>query len=805
MPIPPAVSSSSSFRVFRGPPLLSLPALAVLFALAAFQTLPAEPLSKKIDLDFFREISSRNLHGLATRSDGRLVPGPVLTELTGPAPADLLWCLAPAAEHKWLIGTGPDGKIFEATLDPAKNSYATREFAKLDESHVFALARLSDGTVIAGTSPNGGLVLLRDGKIVARVGLPVDSIFDILEPAPNLILVATGNPARIYQVTPDTFAKAGVNSAKITDAKLLAEKGVALFGEIRDRNIRRLARLADGRIVAGSSPKGNIYAFPAPTSLNSSSRPSSNGATADQPSTLNSPVILQENHDAEVTAFLPQPNGDLYATLVFTASTGDARINSTPKPPKDTAAKDAPDLSSPSALASLSNLSAAEKFSGRSALVYFPAGGFPETLTARNNAAFYQIARHADTLLLAGGEQGEILGYDLASRLPLTFAGSTSAQLNALAAVPGAPGQFLLLRNNAPGLALLDFNATAERSAETRRFDLGTPATLGALRFTRLRELTASQLTLEIKTSFGSDEVEGWTPWTPLTAPDPADPAWRAPALRARYAKLRLKISSSAPAFELDKAELNFLPQNRRPTLQEFRLLAPNFAILPAAEPAPSVTTSLSQLIATGGKDDEPGSSPKRGKSGFLNSQVVPAPGTQAVLWTIIDPDGDNVTATFSIRREGQAAWTDLTVFSREPYTQFETSHLADGVYFTRIVATEAAPRAPADRLSVTFETDNLIVDHTPPVILEATATRTAERLTISVHGRDALSLLEGLEVTLNNGAHETVEQPADGIRDGREETFTLEVPLAKAAGATNAEVILYDAAGNATTRRLAW
>ena len=65
------------------------------------------------------------------------------------------------------------------------------------------------------------------------------------------------------------------------------------------------------------------------------------------------------------------------------------------------------------------------------------------------------------------------------------------------------------------------------------------------------------------------------------------------------------------------------------------------------------------------------------------------------------------------------------------------------------------------------------------------------------------MSLLEGIEVTFNNGVHETVEQPADGIRDGREETFVLEIPLARATGATAAEVTLYDTAGNASTRRL--
>ena len=143
-------------------------------------------------------------------------------------------------------------------------------------------------------------------------------------------------------------------------------------------------------------------------------------------------------------------------------------------------------------------------------------------MSSRTNVAFYQLARYNDTLLIAGGELGELLGYDLTARIPLTFAGSTSAQLNALAAVPGSPGRFLVLLNNAPGLAVLDFNAASDRSAETRRLDLGTPARLGALRFDRLRELSNAQISLEIKTSLGSDEIEGWTPWTVLTTPDAA-------------------------------------------------------------------------------------------------------------------------------------------------------------------------------------------------------------------------------------------------------------------------------------------
>lgn len=748
--------------MFRAP-FLRLACLALIAATAV-----AEPLSKKTDIDFFRDVASRNLKGLATRSDGRLVAGPTLTEISSAAPADLLWCLEPTNDpNKFLVGTGAEGRIFELTLDAAKATFTSREVVKLDDPQIFALKRLADGALLVGTSPKGALYLVRDGKPVARVPLPVDSIFDLLAIDNNTVLVATGNPGRIYKVDLKKFATDGIIADKITDAKILADRGVTLFGEVRDRNVRRLAALPSKRIVAGSAPKGNIYTF-APDG----------GA----------PTILQENRDAEVTDLLPQPNGDLYASIVFAAGTSsEARVTPSGPRPKEDSNTPPP--------------AQVEKFGGRSSLVWFPADGFAETLTSRNGVAFYRLARFNDTLLAAGGEQGDLLGYDLKAKLSLTFAGSISAQLNGLAPLGANSGKFLLLRNNAPGLALLDFNAPGAREAETKRIDLTVPALLGAVRFNRLRDVADRDLALEAKVSNGSDEVEGWGPWTTLRAD--ADGGWRAADLRGRYAKLRLKLASAPATLEVDRASLYSLPQNRRPQLQDFRVLTPNFGLIVAADQPPPANVSLSSLMsgARGGDDDSGG---KR-KGNFLSSQVVPTTGAQVVLWTVSDPDNDNFTCTFSIRRDGDANWIELAANTHDSYAQFDTSHLPDGVYFTRLVATETAPRPPADRLTQTFETDDLIVDHTPPEVLEATAKRNGDSVTITVHGRDKLSLLDGIEAVFNNSVHETVEQPVDGVRDGREETFSLEIPLARVSNATSVEVTLYDAAGNGTSRRLSW
>ena len=748
---------------------------AALFAstLVATAVASAAPLSKQVEIDFFRDSTSRNLKGLATRSDGRVVAGPVFTELTGTPLADLLWTLVPANKNAWWVGTGPDGKIFEVTLDPSAPVYSSKELVRLNDTHVFALLKLPDGSLLAGTSPNGAVHLIKGGEVTARVSLPVDSVFDLLALDAHTVLAATGNPARIYRIDLKKFVQGGVVAEKVTDTQALEERGVTLFGEVRDRNLRRLATLGDGSILAGSAPKGNLYSF------------SRDGGA---------PVILLENRDAEATDLLVAPGGDLYAALVFSTASGTSGRINRPAPVASTPSDKNPAAAGPAATTD----TVQERFSGRSTVVWFPGGnGFPETIVSRSNVAFYQLALRGDQLLIAGGEQGDFIGYDLKQRRSLTFPGSISSQLNGLATIDDH--HLLALRNNAPGLALIDFAAQGPRELETRRLDIGVPAQLGALRFNRTRDVADAAIALSARTNFGSDEVEGWTAWTPFAS---NDGGWQAAdTQRGRYLRLKLVLPASTPtSLEIDKAVLHYLPQNRRPTLTDFRLFAANFGLLPAPEPVTPASTTLGQIIGQG-KD----TSEEKRRTAFLSSAVVPSPGMQIAYWTLNDPDGDELAATFSLRKDGDTAWTDVAVLTDAPYAQFDTSHLADGTYFTRLVVSEQSPRPVADRLTTTFETDDLVIDRTAPEIVSAKAERVGDNIVVTVRGRDKLSLLEGVELRFNNGLVRTVEQPVDGIRDSRDETFSAETPVSRISPATNVEVLLYDSAGNSTARRLTW
>jgi len=737
-------------------------------------SLRADPFSTSRRIDFFRDVTSRNLSGLAARSDGRLINAASISRLPGTIDADLLWSVT-ADDTQIYLGTGPDGKLFSLNAKSPALDAAVVE-AELPDSHVLALAAVPGGGVLAGTSPKAVLALVRDGEIVAQTRLPAGSILDIVvweNTATKKIeaLVATGAPGRIYHIDLAQFESAGDIETDDTTPKPLADLGISQWASIRDENVRTLLRLADGRVIAGSAPKGNIYQF------------DSTGAA---------PRVLAENRNTEVTDLLAW-DGGFFAALTQTTETRETRVNR-PKSANGQAAtnnesnSETPPADNPSPVQPPT--APMEKFRGRAQLVWFPDGGFPEIVATRSNMAFYQLQRYDDLVLITGGEEGELLGYDPAKRLNLTFAGAVAAQVNGILPLPGNDRAFLLGGNNPTGLELMNFAKNEKRTARTDTIDLGVPSEFGALRFDQTIAGPDASLSVEIRTSFGSDEWEGWTDWMPAIE---HDGGWTVPDLRGRYFQIRLATKS--PSFEATAATLYTLPQNQRPRLQNFRVLAPNFAIIPAPERPERASTTLGQILQGGNRSGS--------QDNLMNSEVVPQPGTQVILWDVSDPDNDSLVSTFSIQGPNETTWTDLVIESPLSYAQFEISHLPEGVYRTRLIVAETSPRHPEQRLSETFETDDFVVDRAAPEILEVMVVRHGANVIASIRARDQLSLLRGAEFNLNSGVNYAVENPTDGILDGREETFSLELTPAQLGSATAIEIVVLDQNGNSAARRL--
>ncbi|WP_156469170.1 hypothetical protein [Cephaloticoccus primus] len=793
----------------------------------------AQTLSTSREVNFYRDVPSRSLDGLAARSDGALVSGPRVSPLDLPLDADLLWSAAETGGTLFL-GTGPAGKLLSyhlAAADSEAPLIPAETITLPHDSHLLALATLPDGGLLAGSSPEGALSLVQDGQVIARSALPVGSILAISVHAPALdqaaptaknteVLVATGAPARIYKVDLAKFRASGIGLEKLPadDEAALAERGFTLWGSVRDENLRSLLRLADGRVIAGSAPKGNVYEFPA-----------SGG----------SPRVLAENNNAEVTTLLGWDDG-FYAAITrgdtqrrqrldSSSSGGGSLRSSVPTSTDSSSGSDESGDSGDDSGSSEEGGSAggsrsdgetraalpptapgAEKFGGSSRLVWFPKDGFPQTVFSRVGIGFFQLARHGDYVLITAGDEGELLGYDPQQRRNLLFAGARASQVNAIVPLPHGGSDFLLIGNNPASLERMSWarDANAELVATTRRIDLGGPAELGALRVGaggaggQLSVPANMGLRVEMRSSYSSDPLEGWGEWHEAIRHSD-DPAWYAAEnngaqpegappptpLRGRYVQLRL--SARVPAFEVSGARLYSLPQNQHPQLSSFTVLPPS-----NARNSADTLRKAAEAAKIGYRDD------------LATAADTPLyRSSRVIIWDLSDANGDVLLSTLSIHGpedDADAQWEPVLVDSENRFAIFDTAPLPEGRYRTRLDVRETAPRPAPQRLSISFSTDDFVVDRSPPEILHTQLERTeAGGLTLTVQARDALSLLRGAEFHLNNGTRYTVSHPLDGILDGREEGFALELSPAQLGTATAVEIIVLDEHFNSASTRV--
>ena len=359
---------------------------------------------------------------------------------------------------KWLIGTGPGGQIEEVSVSPDGASFTSREVAKLGEAQVYALKSLPDGSILAGTSASRGPLPgarrkdHRAGGPSGGVRLRFRHCWTTASPRWPPRAIRDGSTESTWR-----SSRAPGSPRTTADAKALWFEGHHPL-----RRGRRPEPAPDrpgfptGRIVAGSAPKGNIYCLRA-----------EGGA----------PYIAEENHDAEVTDLLPDPTGGYYrrhrflgrrnpsggdqhpglcptTEITITSTSNSANPNPAPTPHAQ------PPCESKNPAEILNAPIQAERFPGPELAPVVQPGRVSGDLLSRSGVAFYRMGRAGDLLLISGGEQGEMAGYDLAKRLSLTFAGSGSSQVNALEAVPGHPGRFFAIRNNAPGFSVIDFDAS---------------------------------------------------------------------------------------------------------------------------------------------------------------------------------------------------------------------------------------------------------------------------------------------------------------------------------------------------------
>lgn len=253
-----------------------------------------------------------------------------------------------------------------------------------------------------------------------------------------------------------------------------------------------------------------------------------------------------------------------------------------------------------------------------------------------------------------------------------------------------------------------------------------------------------------------------WSPWSP-----PLRSGERPSAAPSRFGQFRLRLSSSKGGATpvVESVTMHSANRNLPPIWEGVDLMPPGLVITRNAPPddigierVPLDTQKLIPALGYMGSE----------KRSFRRA-------AQSFLFRVNDPNAD--TLQFQIRLiPDRGAPILLEKAWREKFFSFDTLPVPDGRYRLEVTASDAPSQPHNLALSSAWRTPAFLVDHTPPVIGEFTATAEGEGLRVRFTVRDELSVLREAALSAD-GEHWIQVAPEDRVYDQREERFDVVLP----------------------------
>ena len=723
-------------------------------------------------------------HGVAVRSDGRLELAPKFTLL---ADAD--------ASYLWSVRLDPKGTLFAAGGSPGKvfrfdsNAKPTVVFDSPDLS-AQAIAFDSKGTLYVGTSPDGKVYKVSaSGEKSVFFDPKTKYIWDLAFAADGTLYVATGDKGQLFAVAPDGKGE--------------------LFYSSDEAHIRVLAFDANKNLIAGTEPSGRILRI-SRAAGQGGGKNSKAGATASAEG-----FVLYETSKREVTSIAVSSDGSIYAsaigdkpragggvpttviatpqgtTTIATGATGAIQPQGQIQPPF---------LQFPSLVSS--------------SIYRISRDGAPEELWTSREDSVYALGLASDGRLLAGtGNNGALLAID-GHGVFAQLAKAGSSQITGI--VGNSSGKVFLCTSNPGKVFSLGPEYEAEGTYESRSFDAQLFSQWGRIEWWSPPAVSSPKPGSGSSTAHGNDpRVEffvrsgntddpgkEWSRWFgPYTK---SGAATEAPS--ARFAQWKAVIHDGRPGDGLDWVSLAYLPRNVAPVIdgiaiQEPGVRAQSQPTVSSNQPPP-VTLKMPTAPATPGVTITQSSSSSRFEQ---PPQGVMQKGYQTVVWTAHDDNEDELQYAVYFRGENEKEWKLLKDKLDQRFYSFDTTALADGAYYLKIVATDASSNPPAGALTAERESERFEVDNTPPVVEDLRVGPASGKMSgghpVSFTARDAASAIDRAQYSLDGGEWILVA-PSNGISDAPVEHYDFGIP-APSTGEHTVAVRVYDRFENVGTAKI--
>jgi WD40 repeat protein len=713
----------------------------IAFGLFALATCVSAATSTAWGVTGFSEFLKGRLSGLSLSAGGILQLGPsVRWEAALDQPA--LWALAEGQDGSIYAATGHQGKVFRISRD-GKTSVVW----SAGESEVFAVCVDAKGTLYAGSSPNGGVYRIENGKATELWHSPGRYIW-ALQPSPDgRLFVAAGEPGKIYRM-----------DARSGQATMYYDTGQS--------NVTALSLGPNGHLYAGTDPNGLLYEITGPergSILYDSSLPEVRAITID-PNGILYAAAMGGAVSTRSPAGAPPPattSGTVTATTPTVITVTAAKENGI-RTESDEAMKSAADqsrtsASSASASAATSNTAITE-VSGveKSAIYRITPDHVIQTLRSSTVDNVYGLILDGDSLVFSTDDHGRI--YRLNGRRATLIAEPGSGETTRLLKI--GDDLFAALSNPARLVAFGPAGA-GPGSYESQVHDSTSVARWGHLQW----HGPGSGISFRTRTGNAARPDATWSGWSePLS--DPATARIASPP--ARFVQWRADWPAGSTA-QITDVSLPYLPQNTPPVIRSVTVSS-----IVGTNPAKTGSTTSSSSSAYSITVTDTGEAPAASTATTSSQTVSRLQTTQTqISWQADDPDGDKLVYSVYFRAEDEKQWQLIRSRMFENTLLLDPDVFADGRYFFRVVASDTPSNAVEFAQQAEFVSTPVLIDNTPPVVTPGLPQRKGDELDIDVDAIDKLSSLRLCEYSLDAGFWQPIEAE-DGITDTPHERFHL-------------------------------
>jgi hypothetical protein len=667
------------------------------------------------------------LAGISITSDGVLALGPREDKIASPTEEFYLSVLL-TEDGTTYLGTGHGGKVYRIGKDGKSELYF-----QAPEMDVTALVQDKKGGLYAATSPNGKIYRIMEKMKGEAFFDPAERyIWDLEFMDSGVLWAAVGEAGGIYAVTPQGEGR--------------------MFFRAAENHILCLKKTAGGDVLAGSGGNGLVY------------RISPEGRVS---------VVLETAYE-EVRSLAMDRAGLIYAAASGVPSKSRRDEASMPAVRPESGSGGGVSVSVSASVAGPGGADLAVAPGGspkESGALYRIAGdGTAKILWSSADEMIYTLHWKADDqrIIFGTGNHGRIYSVDKDEEVSLLLQ-EDSEQVYQL--VP-LDSRIFVLSNNPCSLSqlLTEQRLTGEYLSPV--LDARTVASWGRLSWEGTAE-AGSSLLVQTRSGNTYEPNATWSEWAPPT--QKKEDQVLNPRARFLQAKVLFKTTAGRISPSLSRLAVFFLQANIAPALTRLEILKPNevFLKLPEQE---DVILGLEKAAAdrTPKKDD---------LRIVIPAKKAERKGFQTVVWDAADDNGDTLTYTISLRKEGETEWRVVQGGWTESLYAFDTLSYPDGTYFVKITASDAPSNPAGLDLKAEKVSPPLVIDNSLPVVKNFTAARTGAGLEVAFLAEDAYSNIEEVQFLVRPGEWRVVF-PVDGIADSRSEAFKFTVK--PPAGAEN-------------------